>query len=94
MHACDNRLCIEPTHLSAGTQRQNMDDMMSKGRKAVLRGEKHGMARLTEVQVREIRRRYKRYDRTSSAAVLAREFGISQQSVADMLRGKSWKWLP
>lgn len=31
-HDCDNRLCINPYHLFAGTQLQNMQDMISKGR--------------------------------------------------------------
>jgi endogenous inhibitor of DNA gyrase (YacG/DUF329 family) len=32
MHTCDNRLCCNPAHLKAGTQRENMIDMHSKGR--------------------------------------------------------------
>ena len=31
-HTCDVRNCINPSHLFAGTQQQNMDDMVSKGR--------------------------------------------------------------
>ena len=32
MHTCDNRLCINPEHLVVGTQRDNLNDMRSKGR--------------------------------------------------------------
>jgi len=32
LHACDNRKCINLSHLSVGTQADNLRDMVSKGR--------------------------------------------------------------
>lgn len=32
MHSCDNTLCIDPEHLTPGTQLQNQQDMTAKGR--------------------------------------------------------------
>jgi len=32
MHSCDNRGCVNPMHLSVGTRKQNVDDMLNKRR--------------------------------------------------------------
>jgi hypothetical protein len=59
-HSCDNRACCNPAHLWAGSYRDNTRDMDAKGRRnpGDLKGEKHGMARLTEANVRYIRGLY------------------------------------
>jgi hypothetical protein len=41
LHKCDVRACINPDHLWLGTQLDNMRDMISKGRKVVVSGDKH-----------------------------------------------------
>lgn len=33
-HRCDNPRCVNPMHLKAGTQRDNVHDMIAKGRAA------------------------------------------------------------
>lgn len=32
MHACDTPLCVNPSHLSVGTHKENSDDKWAKGR--------------------------------------------------------------
>jgi len=32
LHSCDNRKCCNPAHLRTGTQQENMNDMVARGR--------------------------------------------------------------
>lgn len=34
MHQCDNRICVRPSHLRVGSQRDNVRDAVAKGRNA------------------------------------------------------------
>lgn len=65
LHRCDNPACVNPSHLWLGSMKDNSQDMARKGRDgrhskpdATARGSGHGMAKLTEAKVVEIRRRY------------------------------------
>jgi HNH endonuclease len=47
-HACDCRGCVRIDHLFAGTNDDNVQDMMRKGRHRVLSGDDHGLRRHPE----------------------------------------------
>lgn len=85
-HDCDTPLCVNPGHLVPGTQKQNVDDMIARGRHRVSHGESNGRARLTAEQVAEIRRRHEDHVRA-----LAEEFGVSEVTVYRVLRGATWR---
>jgi hypothetical protein len=57
MHRCDNPACVRPAHLRLGSHRDNTLDAVKKGRwvQRGMKGEKHGRAKLREVQVRHMR---------------------------------------
>lgn len=84
---CDNPPCVNPTHLAVGTQGDNVTDCVSKGR--TNRGVRNAHAKLTEVEVIEIRARY------AAGGTLMRqlgdEYGVSQGTVQHVIAGTTWK---
>lgn len=89
LHACDHPGCCNPAHLFLGTDQDNADDKVRKGRHrpTSFPGESNPCAKLTEVSVLEIRS----LAGTSSQARIAKKFGISQQHVCAIVRGRAWK---
>lgn len=88
-HTCDNPPCCNPAHLWIGTRADNNADKIAKGREVVLRGEMHGMAKLTWDQVSEIRSRYGAGEKGQVA--LAREYGVSKNLIHLIVTWKIWK---
>lgn len=92
-HKCDNRICVRPSHLFLGTAYDNMQDMVSKGR-CDNSGERNGRAKLTEKQVREIRRLYTGTKRNNpdfvSQKELARRYGVNQTVISRIVRNDGW----
>jgi hypothetical protein len=97
-HSCDNPPCIEPSHLFLGSQRDNSRDMARKGRspwqaypELIRRGESHHGAKLTEADVREIRRAAQSGVPTPE---LARRFGVGASAINRAVARHSWKHVP
>lgn len=90
-HKCDNPGCIAINHLELGTHQDNSDDKMSRGRDMKLAGEAHGRAKLTQVQVDDIRRIYVPGKRGFGYKAIARRYGMALSSIRAILRGEHWK---
>lgn len=90
MHKCDTRCCVNPEHLTLGTQADNVRDMVQKGRgKTVpLPGERNPMAKLTAEKVSEIRRRVSAGE---TQKAMCAEFGVSPMTVSRAVRGETWQ---
>jgi len=86
LHKCDNRLCVNPDHLFIGTQQDNADDMVSKGRSR--RGGNHPHARLSESTVRRIKDAFKE---GQSCISLANEFMVRYVTVQAIIHNRTWK---
>lgn len=86
-HKCDNPACCNPKHLFLGTHKDNMNDMINKGRQKILKGEKCGKSKLTEENVREIRRLYATGNYIHKE--LEKIFNISD--VTPIIHKKTWR---
>lgn len=87
LHRCDNRACVRPSHLQIGSQSENIQDSVSKGRYQK-KGEKAGKARLKETQVREIRNRRAAGE---SPSQLAAEYGVMPCVISNIAARRIWK---
>jgi hypothetical protein len=90
-HHCDVPLCIEPTHIYAGTPKDNRHDSMRRGRDSkppLNLGVDHHSAKLTPQIVREIRRRWQAGEQITALAV---EHGVHKGAIWKIVHRKSWK---
>ena len=85
MHKCDNRACVNPDHLASGSQSDNVQDMLRKGRGNYAKGETHCNAVLTESDVVAIR------NSKASLNEDARRFGIHRSAIWAIRHRLKWK---
>jgi len=102
-HTCDNPPCVNPIHLFSGTDQDNVNDCIAKGRAAVgekmsaalignmPRGAEHHNVKLTAEQVRLIRQAYA--GGNISWLQLAKQFHVSPSSIQAIIQRRTWKWL-
>jgi hypothetical protein len=89
-HRCDVRHCVRwPDHLFLGTRRENVHDMIKKGRDRKARGEQVYTAKLTANDVRLIRADYAAGLHTTTE--LGRHFSVSQNSICSAIKRRTWK---
>jgi len=95
LHGCDNRRCVNPIHLSLGTNAENMHDMVQKDRQsrgprhaAIMAGQTNGCAKLTEALVSAIRQAYAA---GTSRADLAERYAVTRKNIDLVVTRKTWK---
>lgn len=86
LHHCDNPSCVNPDHLFLGTQLENQQDSVAKGRHA--RGETNGRAKLTVKEVKVIRALAAKGIKQS---VLAGRFKVSQGHISHIINYHYWE---
>ncbi len=98
LHSCNTRECVNPAHLRAGSQQDNVDDAIRHGNHGLAltaypriraKGSRHGMSRLTEETVLAIRAEYARYRNTHSE--LAKKYGVSKPTIQKIVSRSYWR---
>lgn len=87
LHSCDNTLCVNPKHLFLGTQQDNVDDCIAKGRFRAGTNQSYANAILTEDNVREIRRLLEEGHKQKD---VAEWFGVVRQTITNINNGTRW----
>lgn len=83
-HTCDNPSCCNPKHLWIGTWADNNRDRAAKDRSADTGGENNGSSKLTENQVKNIRRS------SLSAIKLACKYKVCVSTIYYIRQRKLW----
>lgn len=91
LHRCDNPSCVRAEHLWAGSVLENNADKTTKGRKRGARGSAYDKAKLTEVDVQAIRTIRARGFGTLEE--IGEMFGVTKQTVCDIVKRRSWGYL-
>lgn len=87
LHTCDNGFCVNPEHLFLGTQQDNMDDKCAKDRQA--KGIDNGNAKLTEIQVIEIRAHLDRGDMYQKD--IAKKYNVDPTTITNIKLRRQWR---
>lgn len=89
LHACDNRKCVRPDHLFSGTIADNTHDMIRKGRYRHVVGSAHPKAKLSEEDVRAIRREH--HEKKTLHRVFAKRYGMGRSTISKVISGYYWR---
>lgn len=76
MHSCDNPSCVNPAHLSIGTQQDNIADKLAKGRQPT--GDKHHNTTISDQDVADIR------NSSLLGKELAKHYGVSAGAISNI----------
>jgi hypothetical protein len=86
IRTCGNYLCVNPEHLTEGTQKESAEYRKSAG--VVPTGVKHWNAKLTDEDITEIRKRLKRGERQCRVML---DYGIGDSQISRIANKVHWK---
>ena len=83
-HHCDTPSCVKPHHVFLGTNADNTQDMIRKGRKFITFGDTNGQPKLTNEKVRKIR------SLNLTQNKIAKLFRVSETTISLIRTRKRW----
>lgn len=86
-HHCDTPACVNPNHMFVGTHRENVLDMLRKGRRKTeyAVGERQGCAKLTSDSIPVI------LSDPRPASALAEQYGVNASTIRRVRQGIQWR---
>ena len=93
LHKCDNPSCVNPLHLFAGTNLDNIQDKVNKNRcySGYQKGEHNGASKLKDKDAIEIRKLYNTKNYTTIK--LGKMYGVSRSTISYIVNNKTFKHL-
>lgn len=88
LHKCDNPPCCNPDHLFLGSNLDNVNDSISKNRRANQVGSNNGNKTLNEISVKEIRRLHASGIKPT---ILSDMFSVSPSCIRFIINRQTWK---
>lgn len=90
-HQCDNKICVNPDHLFLGSPKENMKDMVAKGRNRTRHGESHWWAKLKDSDIPKIvQLRHEGWPQ----ADIAERFSVSPSRITQILHDPRYANFP
>jgi len=83
LHSCDRPACCNPKHLRAGSNRENVDDMLARGRSRA--GARHPRSKLNAEEVSQIRA-----VSGASHKQLGRLYGVGWRAIQKIVKLQRW----
>lgn len=92
-HTCDNPRCVNPEHLIGGTQKDNVQDTINRGRRVYGCDPRRGFSRgygvkLTDEAVVFMRKHFISRHKEFGVTALAAKYGVSIAQVSRIVHGK------
>jgi len=82
-HHCDNRKCVNPSHLFLGNARKNWDDAFAKGRLKLYAGSKLSLKDRKDIR-KQLSQGAKQYE-------IARQFGVHPNTIHYLKVRRTWR---
>lgn len=94
-HNNGSKVCCHYSELRWASRMENHADIEVHGTSPV-RGERNPHSKVTEEQVKEIRREYRKIknSRTRSVSELDKKYGLHRATILKIARGKTWTHVP